>query len=189
MGRKPSATEATPREKIRPLLRIRQYREFTDQPVDDAAVDAIADVARWSGSAGNKQPWRFVVVRDRDTIRTIADVGMPQTRALQTAAAAIAITLPSDPARQVTNAFDEGRAAERMLIAASSLGLGAGIAWITTQARDEVRRILDLPDDRFVRTVVALGQPTEAARRPKSPPGQARLPREDVVLEERWPSS
>jgi nitroreductase len=176
------------RERVHPLLRVRQYREFSSDPLDAADVDAIADAARWSGSSGNNQPWRFIVLRDRDTIARIAKAGMPQTRALETASAAIAIALPDDPKRQVGHAFDEGRAAERILIAAAMLDLGAGIAWITTQARDDVRRILALPDGRFVRTVVALGHPTEAARRPKSAPGQARLPRDEVVFEDRWPS-
>jgi hypothetical protein len=47
--------------------------------------------------------------------------------------------------------------------------------------------VLGLPDDRFVRTIVALGHPTEAARRPKSGPGEARLGRDQVIFEERWP--
>ena len=41
---------------------------------------------------------------------------------------------------------------------------------------------------RFVRTIVVVGNPTEAARAPKSAPGQARLPRDQVVFEGRWPS-
>lgn len=181
------AKGSTSLDRVRPLVRVRQYREYTDEPVGAEDLDAIADVARWSGSSRNNQPWRFILIRDRDTIRKIAEIGMPQTRSLQTATAAIAITLAEQPGRQVGDAFDEGRAAERILIAASSLGLGAGIAWITTQARDEVRKVFGLPDDRFTRTVVALGHPSEAARRPKSAPGQARLPRDEVVFQERWP--
>ena len=45
------------------------------------------------------------------------------------------------------------------------------------------RRLLDLPDDRLVRTIVAIGHPTPAARAPKSAPGQARIPREESVTE------
>jgi nitroreductase len=178
----PSATDL-----VRPLLRVRQIRSFTDEPVEPAALDAIADAARWSGSGRNTQPWRFIAIREKDTLRAIADAGMPQTRSLQTATAAIAITLPEEPGRGISNAFDEGRAAERMLIAASMLGLGAGVAWIRTDARGAVHDLLAVPADRFVRTVVAVGHPSIPAQRPKSPRGQARLPREEVVFEERWP--
>ncbi len=103
-----------------------------------------------------------------------------------TATAAIAIVLPVDHDRAISHAFDDGRAAERMLVAASMLDLGAGISWVRADVREAVGEILGLPADRFVRTIVAVGHPTEAARRPKSAPGQARLTREQVVFEERW---
>jgi len=174
-------------EAVRPLLRVRQVREFTDAPVDPAALDAVADAARWSGSSRNTQPWRFIVIREPATLRALAEAGLPQTRSLTTARAAIAIALPTEPGRRVVHGYDEGRAAERMLIAASLLDLAAGIAWIRSEVRPAVAGLLGLPQDRFVRTVVAIGHPTDAARKPKSAPGEARLPREETVFSERWP--
>lgn len=175
-------------ETIRPLLRTRQVREFTDEPVEPGALDAIADAARWSGSSRNAQPWRFIVIRDPDTLRALHESGLPQTRALATARAAIAIVLPQQPGSGISHAYDEGRAAERALIAASLLDLGAGIAWIRSEVRPAVSELLGLPEDRFVRTVVAIGHPSVRARRPKSARGEARLPRGETVFEERWPS-
>ncbi len=180
-------TPAPPIQRVRPLLRVRQTREFTDEPLTAEELEATTDAARWSGSSTNSQPWRFIVLRDEGTLRRIAEVGHPQTRPLQTAPAAIAIVLPDEPARQVSRAYDEGRAAERILIAATLLGLAAGITWIRRDVGGVVRDLLALPEDRLVRTVVALGHPTQAALRPKSPPGQARLPRDRVVFEDRWP--
>jgi nitroreductase len=176
-----------PSEQVRPLLRTRQIREFTDEPVDEADLAALADVARWTGSSQNTQPWRFIVLRDVATIRQIANAGMPLTRSLKTAMAAIAIVIPDEPGRAIVHAYDDGRAAERILIGATMLGLGAGIAWIQSAARDAVKSLLALPDGRRVRTVVAIGHPTEAARRLKAAAGKARLPRDQVVLQERWP--
>jgi nitroreductase len=163
-------------------------REFTDEPLTDGELEAITEVARWSGSSTNEQPWRFIVIRNVDAIRKIAEGGLPQTRSLRTAMGAVAIVLPEEPSRQLSRAYDDGRAAERMLIAASILGLGGGIAWIRPDVRDLARNLLALPVDRFVRTIIALGHPTEAARRPKSAPGKARLPREELIFEERWPN-
>jgi hypothetical protein len=74
-----------------------------------------------------------------------------------------------------------------MLIAASLLGLGAGIAWVMPKVRAVVAELLDLPADRLVRTIVVVGHPTERAVAPKSPPGKGRLPRDEVVFEGRWP--
>lgn len=176
-----------PESTIRPLLRTRQVREFTDEPVDPAAIDAIADAARWSGSSQNKQPWRFIVVRDTERLRALGALGLPSTRSLATAAAAIAIVMPTETDRAISDAYDEARAAERMLVAASMLGLAAGLSWVPSSVRDEFGALLALPADRRVRTVIAIGHPTDAARRPKSPRGEARLPRNETVFSERWP--
>lgn len=181
------AASRSPSDVVRPLLRVRQVREFTHAPVDADALDAIADAGRWSGSSRNGQPWRFVIIRDPDTLRTIHQAGMPQTRAMATATAAIAIVLPQGPGSGISHAYDEGRAAERMLIAASLLDLGAGIAWIRADVRPDISPVLGLPEGRFVRTVIAIGHPSAAARRPKSAPGEARLPRQETVFYERWP--
>jgi nitroreductase len=166
---------------VRPLLRARQVREFTDRPPTTAQLHAITEVARWSGSSRNEQPWRFLVITHRPTLTALHDAGLPQTRALRTATAAVAITLPDDPTREISDAYDDGRAAERMLIAATWVGLGAGIAWIRADVLAEARRILAISSDRMVRTIMALGEPTEAARRPRSAPGQARKPRAEMV--------
>lgn len=177
---------ADPSEVVRPLLRVRQIRDFTDEPVADATIDAIADAARWSGSSRNAQPWRFIVVREPATIRAMAEVGLPQTRALATAAAAIAIVMPEAPGAGIANAYDEGRAAERILVSASLLDLGAAISWVRGDVRTAIGAALGVPEGSFVRTVVALGHPTDDARRPKSAPGAARLPRDETVRSERW---
>lgn len=183
-----SKSDPAPDERLRQLRRTRQYREFDEAPVDNADLDALLDVARWSGSSENTQPWRFIVIRDPATIRAIRDLGQPQTRGLTTAQAAIAIVVPSDPKRAVGRAYDEGRVAERLLIGAGMLDLGAGISWIVADAREAVGKLLGVPADRMVRTMIQIGHPTAAARKPKSAPGKARLPREEVVFEERWPS-
>jgi nitroreductase len=177
---------STTLDRVRPLLRTRQVREFTDEPLTDEELSALADVARWSGTAGNSQLFRFVVIRDVATLRRLAEVAAPQTRSLQTATAALAIVWPLAD-RDVVDAYDDGRVAERVLIGAGMLGLAAGIGWIRPDVRAAVGEVLGLPADRYVRTIVALGHPTEAARQPKSAPGQARLPRDEVVFEERWP--
>ena len=65
--------------------------------------------------------------------------------------------------------------------------LGGGIAWLKGDAREAVRDLLGIPAGWFIRTVVALGHPSATARAPKSAPGQARLQREQVIFEERWP--
>ncbi len=174
--------------RVIPLIRTRQTREFTDRPVDEADLTALADVARWSGSSSNSQPWRFIVIREAATLRTIGEAGMPSTRSFATATAAIAIIMPDEKERAVSHAYDEGRAAERILVGATLLGLGAAITWMQGDARQILHDLLSLPADRRVRTIVAIGHRKESAAKPKSTGGRARLPRDEVVFDERWPA-
>jgi nitroreductase len=177
-----------PREAVKPLLRVRQTRQFTSEPITAQELNAIADAARWSGSSQNKQPWRFITIREAATLRAIAEAGMPSTRSLTTATAAIAVVLPAEPGSKVGQAYDEGRAAERMLVAAELIGVSAGIGWINAEVRPAVSEILHLPEDRFVRTMIAIGHASQEGRRPKSARGEARLPRSQTVYSERWPA-
>ncbi len=164
---------------------MRQVRQFTDQAVADEVLDAIADVARWSGSSRNTQPWRFIVLGDRGLVHRVGETGIPHTRALTTAAAGIAIAVPADGAA-VSFAYDEGRAAERMLIAAGMVGLAAGVAWVGPDHRAAVAALLRVPSGWIVRTIIAIGQPTEQAREPKSAPGEARRHRSQMVARDGW---
>ncbi len=184
-----SVAEApSPLEVVKPLVRVRQMREFTGKRVTKAELEAITEVARWSGSSRNEQSCRFITLRDKDVIQKIAELGLPQTRGLRSASVAVAIVEPDEPERGLSRAFDDGRAAERMLIAASMLGLGGGISRVRGDVREGINELLGLPINRSVRTIVAVGHPTEDALAPKSRPGTARLPREQVIYDECWPA-
>jgi len=176
---------ADPTELVRPIVRVRQIRDFTDQQPTDAQLVAILDAARWTGSSGNSQPWRFVLIRDVATIRALGEAGLTQTRPLLTAPVAIAIVLRADD-HEVSRAYDEGRAVERIMIAAELVGLRSGITWIRRDVAPVVAAALALPEGWLVRTIMAIGYPTDAALAPKAAPGTARLPRDVVLMQERW---
>lgn len=169
-------------ELVRFLRRAHQTRDFRPDPVPEQALGQILEVARWTGSAMNRQPWRFIVVRERETLRRLAEAA-PNAAHVGRAPLAIVIVMPGD--RPEMDAFDEARAAERILLAATALGLGAGIGWVNASARPTVRRLLGIPDERLVRTLVSIGYPTDEAARPKSAPGEARRPLDELVAEER----
>jgi nitroreductase len=92
--------------------------------------------------------------------------------------------MPGD--KPVLDAFDEGRVTERILIAATALGLASGMGWLPQEARDEARRLLGVPDGRVLRTVVAIGHAAEAAAGRRARPGTARKPLDELVHRERW---
>jgi nitroreductase len=166
---------------LRALRRTRQIRRFTSEPIDPAAVQQILEVARWTGSSMNSQPWTFIVVRDRAILDGIA-AAAKYARHVGHAPLAIAIVMPGDDAE--SEAYDEGRAAERVLIAAHALGLGAGIGWAQgDEEQTAVRTMLDLAPPAYVRTIISVGHPTEEALQPRSAPGTARRPLSEIVRE------
>jgi len=165
---------------LRALRRTRQIRRFTDQPVDEAALQSILEVARWTGSSMNSQPWTFIVLRDEEARRRIGE-STRYARHVGGAPTAIAIVMPGkDPE---TDAYDEGRVAERIMIAASALDLGAGIGWVEGEEHATVDELLGVTPPALMRTIVAIGHPTEEALRPRSGPGTGRKPLSEFVRE------
>ncbi|MGZ6328736.1 MAG: nitroreductase family protein, partial [Candidatus Limnocylindrales bacterium] len=119
-------TDPQDRPLLRIMRRVRSVRSFRPDPVPDEFLTEILEVARWTGSGSNRQPWTFVVVRERATLSAIA-AASPNARHVAGAAAAIVIVMDGDMPEIET--FDEGRVAERILVAATALGLASAIGW------------------------------------------------------------
>jgi nitroreductase len=168
---------------IRALRGFRQTRQFLDRAVPDEALREILDVGRWSGSSRNSQPWHFVVIRDRETLRGLAEI-IPYGKFLAGAPLGIALVMDGQGSGQ---SFDAGRVAERMMVAAHALGLGAGVATMSDEA-DERRALalLGVPEGHSLGVALALGDP--APRDPAAPrrPGRGRRPLDEIVYDERF---
>src|SRR5699024_5362808 len=103
------------------LTHLRQTRAFTDKTISPEIVDTLLRVARWSGSSKNSQPWQFVVVDDRETLQKLSEAG-GFTQFI--AGAKLAIVMLMDGSSQRSNAYDEGRVSERLMITAAAYGIG-----------------------------------------------------------------
>ena len=168
---------------LRALRRTRQIRDFRPDPVPKELLEELLEVARWSGSATNSQPWTFIVIRDSGTRTRLAELA-PNARHVAKAPLVLAIAMSGE--HPDWEAYDEGRAAERILVAATALGLGAGIGWVNPARRAAVAELLGIPEPGYVRTMISIGYPTAAASAPKSAPGEARKPLADLVRHERF---
>jgi nitroreductase len=171
----------TAEDRIAFLRSLRAVRSFRPDPVPQEVVDDILEVARWSGSASNRQPWELVVIRDRETLEALASV---EGYAHHLADAPLAIVLVMAGERPTQETYDEGRLAERVMLAALAHGVGSSIGWIVGGGRDAARGILGIPEGRMVRTAISLGYPDEGARRRRA--GQARKSLSEIVHEERY---
>jgi nitroreductase len=174
-----------PDDPINFLKSLRTVRVFSGEPVSQEALDDILEVARWSGSARNRQPWKFLVVRDRGTLERLA-VLEGYAQHLAGAAVAIVLVMAGNPAKFEQETFDEGRLAERISLAAASHGLGAAVGWFAGEGRGAVKRILRIPDERLVRTTLSLGHPAQNPPHGKSTLLQGRKPLSDLVYEEHY---
>ena len=91
-----------------------------------------------------------------------------------------------DGDRSEHEAYDEGRLAERIMLAAHAHGVGSSIGWFVGPGRDAAKELLGVPQLKAVRTAISLGYPDEQARGPRSGRGQARKPLDEIVHEERY---
>jgi nitroreductase len=169
---------------LTPIRRVSQIRQFTDEEVPDRAIDQLLELARWTGSSRNSQPWHFIVVRDRDTLRKLAALRPNITWA---AGAPVGIVIVLNGGDVVSEAYDEGRLTERLLTGATMLGYGGGVAWFGEPERQaEAKRMLGIPASRALRQMVLVGRPkSRSDPRPSGPP-RGRKPLSELVSRERF---
>ncbi|MDQ4002819.1 MAG: nitroreductase family protein [Actinomycetota bacterium] len=173
----------TTKDRIAFLRSLRAVRQFRPDPVPQDVVDDILEVARWSGSAGNRQPWEFVVIRERNTLRGLATVE-GYAGHLASAALGIVPVMAGERAEQET--YDEGRLCERIMLAAFAHGVGSSIGWLVGSGVEDAKNLLGIPPERRVRSALSLGYPKEVVQRARIRPGQARKPLADLLHEERY---
>ena len=158
----------------------RATRKFSAQPVSDENIRSIVDAGRRAQSSKNTQPWHFVVVRERELLKSLADVG-PYAGHLAGAAFGIALASP-DPAGRWSIAFDLGQAAAYMQLAAWELGIGSCIG--SMYDPEKAKALLGVPADLTVQVALSFGYPAE----PQSGPARkgGRRPLAEVVHWDRW---
>jgi nitroreductase len=174
------AVEAPPQKLTDFLRSLRAVREFQRKPIPEDVVQDILEVARWSGSAGNRQLGEIIVVRKRETLEALAGLG-GYVSYLRGAAVGMVLVMPGEWPEGET--FDEGRLAERIMLGAWAHGVGSSIGWLSAEGREDAKRILGVPPKRVVRTAISLGYPARAPRRGK------RKPITELVHEERYTAS
>lgn len=173
------------RDVIRTLRDLRAVREFSPEPVPEAFLADAYEVARWTGSARNLQPWDLVVVRDRATLDELAGL---EGYARHLAGAPLGIVLVLDNANAEFAAYDEGRLAERLMLAAAAFGLGSCIGWWSGVGRERARARIGASANTVVRTVLSIGYPETGKLKPTGQhgAGETRKPIADFVHQERY---
>jgi nitroreductase len=164
------------------IRKVRQSRAFTNEPVSDEQLQALLEVAQWTGSSQNTQPWHFIVIRDKELLERVSRVRGEAIRWAATAPMAIALVISAKG--EISGAFDEGRVSERLMIAARLLGLGAGTAWYGDESqRAAAKELLGIPPELTARSMVVVGHPDPAAA--KRSANRGRKPLSELVSYDR----
>lgn len=135
-------------------------RSFRPDPVPPDVVTKILAAGRQAHSQRNRQPWRFVVIQHRETLKQI---GALASSGPYIADAPLAIALVIEGAK---NPYIDGtRAAECLMLAA--WGEGIGSCWVGGLDRPKIKELLGIPEDTELVTVIPFGYPTNAEREQK----------------------
>lgn len=163
------------------ILSRRSIRAYTAEPVAGEHIETIVRAAMAAPSAGNQQPWRFVVTTDRDTLNDMAEC-TPYGKMLREAPLALTVCADTTELKHPTMwQQDCGAATENALLAITALGLGAvwlGF-WPKMERVNPLKEVLGLPESVEPFCVLAVGHPAET-----KPPADRYLP--ERVHRDRW---
>jgi nitroreductase len=169
---------------IEAIMTRRSIRRFKEGAISEQNVRLLLEAAMSAPSAGNEQPWQFIVIDDRKILDEIPGIH-PYTAMLKQASMAILVC--GDVSLEKHKGFwvqDCSAATQNLLLAAHALGLGA--VWTGFHPMEDrvrgMQRLLGLPDHVVPLALVPLGHPDQ-------PSGRKERFREDRIHRNRWGKS
>ena len=165
---------------------MRAVRRFSNRPLPEQVLGRILEAGRWAGSAKNRQPWHFIVVRDRVMLDRLTTCGQ---YASHLRGAAVAILIVTGSARY--DDLDAGRCGQNMMLAGWAEGIGSCIASLHHEAK--ARATLGVPDGMKVQMAIAFGYPApgpddkiEGLPKAQVLASLGRKPLDELIHHERW---
>ena len=149
------------------ILGRRSIRAYRDGEVDPNDLAKILRAGMAAPSAGNEQPWHFIIIRNRDTLNALS-TAHPYAEMVATASLAILVCADIEAVKHRDYwPQDCAAATQNMLLTTHSLGLGS--VWVGVYPREarvaEIRRVIPLPDRIIPFSLLPVGFPAE--RKPR----------------------
>lgn len=157
---------------------MRAVRKYQDKPVPKESLDRIVEAGRLSASSQNGQPWRFIVVENRDTLRRLGELAK---HGPYIAGAPLAIAVAIEKTRFAVS--DASRAIQDMLLTAWADGIGSN--WVGFGGLDDIKPILGIPAELDLLAILPFGYPAGTVGKGK----KQRKSRGEVVFRERYGQS
>lgn len=147
---------------MKEIFERRSIRKYTEEDISDRSIKELLKAAMAAPTAGNQQPWAFIVVKNRQVLKEIPKFH-PKAPMLANAPAAIVVCGVPEKEIKYSGFWpqDCSAATQNILIEAQYLGLGA--VWIGIYPNEErvikLRALLDIPGEIIPLSIVALGHP------------------------------
>jgi nitroreductase len=145
---------------IETIMRRRSIRKYKSDEIPPKDLDKILEAGRQAPSAANRQPWHFVVVRDEELKRKVAEACSGQNWMANADVILAGIGNPN-ASRGSTGRFwyevDVSIAMQNMILAATSLGYGT--CWIGAFSEEQVKALLKVPEEMRVVALTPIGVP------------------------------
>ena len=141
----------------------RSATRFDTAPVEEEKIQAILEAGRWAPSWLNRQPWKFIVIRDRLLKERISEFA-PTVYKLALNEAPVCIAVCVNPVEDPFHYVEDGSiATQNMALAAQSLGLGS--LWIgmfnvrneRNSAEEKTKAVLEIPENYRLISILPVG--------------------------------
>jgi nitroreductase len=156
----------------------KSVRGYKDDPIPEDMLMRVMEAARLAPSGKNFQPWKFIIVRDADMRKNLAEASRGQTFMAKAPIIIVACGFPERSYQRQGNymsswAIDVSIAVEHLMLQAQEEGLGT--CWIGAFEEKEVKRLMGIPSKVKVLALTPLGYPDEKPR------DRGRKPLEDII--------
>jgi len=145
------------------IVTRRSIRKYTDKEISDEQINLLLKAAMYAPSAGNNQPWHFVVIDNREIMNELMKVH-PYAQMLKEAK--LAVLICGDENLELGKGYwavDCGASTQNLLLAAHGIGLGA--VWLGVHPREErkkaIRQLIKLPENIQPFSLISIGYPAE----------------------------
>lgn len=161
-------------EAVRTLLAVREYRS---EPVPDAVVRRIVEAGRLTASARNRQPWRFLVVREPGRLRRLGELA---SRGPYIGSAPLCLIVAVETSEVA--ARDGARAIQAMMLTAWEAGVGSNWVSLLPEEEAQLRPEIAMPENFRVVALVPFGYPAGRLGRGR----KQRRPLREIAFRERF---
>lgn len=154
----------------------RSIRKYKPEPIPEEKLRIILEAARLAPSAGNRQPWCFIIIQNKNRKKALMKVANNQTFLNDAAAIIVAIGDPEVSARWCEK--DPMIALEHIVLAATALGYGT--CWIGAFDEDALKHLLKIPAKMKIIALLPIGIPDE------TPDPRPRKEFSEIFFKEEW---